>query len=229
MYGNMMLDLETLGKRAGCAVLSIGACMFDLEGDNVGPTFEVYISPVESLKAGMTIDPETLAWWLAPEQADAARVVLPKAAASAVTPAQALRALFAWMESQGAAPRAGLYAWSRGANFDLPIIGAMAAAVGIEVPWPFYNERCQRTMMAWYDWQVAKMPKVAPATLKHSAAADADYQARALVAAHQAYYGKVSQYAVVDKPLDVLKDPSQMAQDVLKDPPPEPVRATHGG
>lgn len=217
MYGNMMLDLETLGKRAGCAVLSIGACMFDLGGDRVGTAFEVYISPVESLKAGLTIDPETLAWWLAPEQAEAARVVLPKAAASTVTPAQALRALFAWMESQEAAPRTALYPWSRGANFDLPIIGAMAAAVGMEVPWPFYNERCQRTMMAWYDW-AAKVPKVAPATLKHSAAADADYQARALVAAHQAYYSKVSQYAV-----------AEVTQDVTRDPPPEPVRVTKAG
>lgn len=207
---DLMIDLETLGKRAGCVVLSIGACLFDLEGDCVGPTFETYISISDSLKAGLTIDPETLGWWLAPEQAEAARVVLPKAAASTISPAQAFNSgLVGWLMQQGVNNFPALNVWSNGANFDLPILGAMAAAVGAQAPWKFWNERCHRTMLNWFR-QTSGLPTVKPAALKHSAALDADYQARALVAAWQRHNDKLSQYAWKDLPSPEPANPVAM-------------------
>jgi DNA polymerase III epsilon subunit-like protein len=37
--GHVMLDLETMGKRAGCAIVSIGAVEFDINTGEIGRTF----------------------------------------------------------------------------------------------------------------------------------------------------------------------------------------------
>jgi hypothetical protein len=39
VYTDLMIDLETLGLTANSVVLSIGAVFFDLEGEDLGPTF----------------------------------------------------------------------------------------------------------------------------------------------------------------------------------------------
>jgi hypothetical protein len=72
MTDRIMLDLETLGREPGAAVLSISAVRFD--ADHVGETFARSIDLQSCEAAGLTIDAETLEWWLG--QDAAAREVL---------------------------------------------------------------------------------------------------------------------------------------------------------
>src|SRR3982751_4177087 len=56
---NVMIDLETLGRRAGCVVLSIGAVGFD--GKTLGAEFYTVLNVRNQLDHGLHQDDDTLA------------------------------------------------------------------------------------------------------------------------------------------------------------------------
>jgi len=60
---DVMVDLETLGRRAGCAILSIGAVAFDAETGKMGPEFYMVVKMASCEKHGLHTDPDTVAWW----------------------------------------------------------------------------------------------------------------------------------------------------------------------
>ena len=60
---DVMVDLETLGRRAGCSILSIGAVAFDAETGTMGPEFYMVVKMASCEKHGLHTDPETVAWW----------------------------------------------------------------------------------------------------------------------------------------------------------------------
>ena len=66
---HVMLDLETWGTRPGSALRSIGAVTFGLNATSVGARFYRNIDKESCLLAGLTVDTETVSWWLkqAPE------------------------------------------------------------------------------------------------------------------------------------------------------------------
>ena len=57
------IDLETLGRNAGCVILSIGAVAFERDGEDVEASFyrELQIDP--QLKEGFKVEADTLRWW----------------------------------------------------------------------------------------------------------------------------------------------------------------------
>lgn len=76
MIDRVMVDIETLGRDPGCAVIAIGAARFDTQ--QVGETFEASIDVTSCQEFGLEIDAETLEWWLsqgpqAREQLDGGR------------------------------------------------------------------------------------------------------------------------------------------------------------
>src|ERR1700731_4700055 len=72
----VMIDLETLGTRPGCSVLSIGAAEFSPDG--VKASFYVVVRRSSCLDAGLVEDPDTVVWW--GRQSPEARTVLTEAA-----------------------------------------------------------------------------------------------------------------------------------------------------
>ena len=58
---NIMLDMETLGTRPGCAILSIAAVPFSSQYD-LEP-FYLKISATSCTDAGLHVDDATVAWW----------------------------------------------------------------------------------------------------------------------------------------------------------------------
>ena len=58
----MMFDVETLGRRAGCVILSIGAVRFDIDSKTISDEFYVTIDAADSKSYGLHTDPETLEW-----------------------------------------------------------------------------------------------------------------------------------------------------------------------
>ena len=58
---NVMIDLETLGRRAGCAILSIGAVAFDLK-QGLGEEMYVVVNRQSCNAAELHEDLSTLDW-----------------------------------------------------------------------------------------------------------------------------------------------------------------------
>lgn len=165
------VDLETLGRGAGCVVLSIGAVCVDETG--LGAEFYSEVSIRSCIEAGLQVEPATLEWWRGQGKTGTellARCESPKAPGLG----SVVDSFCSFVELEcgsGARP------WGNGASFDIPIIEAAIRATGRQVPWKFWDHRCHRTMRDhWLPW-VSDEPFVGT---KHHALQDARHQAKHL-------------------------------------------------
>lgn len=164
---NTMLDIETFGTSPGSVIRSIGAVAFELTGE-IGETFYVNVDKQSCLSAGLVVDPNTEKWW--GEQSPAAQkafLVDPKPLK------EALAAYTNWLVRQGP------IVWSQGANFDPPVLEAAYKAVGLPVPWRFYNVRDTRTVYDVFGFDTRDLMRT---RVHHNALDDTLHQV-ALVAA----------------------------------------------
>lgn len=167
-----MVDCETLGTRPGCVILSIGACVFDPNGEGTGAEFYQNIDPKSGEAAGLYIDPNTVEWWS--RQSEAARAAL---LVDQMPLKDALWSFASWFQTMG-----GERIWSHGANFDQPILEAAFVACGFAgAPWSFWLSRCSRTLL-----DIAQVDTRAGASNRkgthHKAIDDAKFQARCVQA-----------------------------------------------
>lgn len=137
MTRKIMVDLETLGTQPGSVILSIGAVEFDID-KGLGETFYAVISHASSRQAGLTEDANTLAWWA--KQSDAAREILRHVDdANAPTLRTALHEFGEFLKRDDEV-------WGNGSDFDNVLLASAYEAVGIPLPWKFWNNRCYRTL-----------------------------------------------------------------------------------
>lgn len=167
-----MIDTETLGATPGSIVRSIGACMFKpvsttdfMDERIIGPTFYANVSRESCEAAGLTADPNTVAWW--ERQSQEARDALE---VDKVDLREALWNLSAWWQREGAE-----FVWSNGANFDQPILEACYRAVGMQAPWSYWSSRCVRTLLDMGQVSHKAFQRIGT---HHDALADAIHQAR---------------------------------------------------
>ena len=144
VLNNVMVDLETLGRRAGCVIVSVGAVKFDpqtgfVDMDN---TFYKAITVESAMRYGLRVDPDTLRWWM--RQSDKARAVFDDP--NAVSIQSALVQFAEWVNEDGEYDNIKL--WGNGASFDNPILAAGFEAIDVIQPWQFWNDRCYRTKKA---------------------------------------------------------------------------------
>jgi hypothetical protein len=140
---DVMVDLETLGTRAGCVVVSIGAVKFSpttgfVDVDNA---FYEVVDVEYSMRAGLVAEAGTLKWWM--KQSDEARAVF--SSQDAVSLPAALVRFAEWVSDEG--DYGDVKMWGNGAGFDNPILSAAFAVGGIKQPWYHWNDRCYRTKM----------------------------------------------------------------------------------
>lgn len=165
---NVSLDIETLGRKPGCVILSIGAVVFDPDTGAEGRWFYSTIDAVDSQNEGFTLDASTVCWWLA--QGDAAR----KGVSDAKAPVRTVLENFAaWLPS-------GAVVWGNGSDFDNAIVSAAYDKLGMEIPWSFRGNRCLRTLRGMFP--NVSVPAVGT---HHNALDDAIYQARLCSAIHK--------------------------------------------
>lgn len=162
---HVMLDLETLGLRPGCVVLSIGAVFFDAN-KGLGAEFYEVISRPQSVALGLKEDTGTLNWW-ENRTAEARKVLLAAADPIAASPVQAL-SLFNDFLRRGK----NVKVWGNGADFDNPILSAVYDAAGVAQGWAPFNGRCYRTLK-----NMADGPKLKRVGTYHHALDDAKSQA----------------------------------------------------
>ncbi len=163
-YENIMIDLETLGTRPGCTILSIGACSFGSSG--IGEHFYELICPESCDQWGLKIEPRTALWWL--EQNEEARNSLLQSKKLTLDDTLLkLKAHFKWK---------GKRVWCNGASFDFPILEAGYNAIGHDTPWEFFNQMDYRTLKNIVPRDVYDKIKV-ESQIKHNALTDAVAQA----------------------------------------------------
>ncbi len=168
---NVMLDLETWGTRPGCAIRSIGACMFDPYGTGHGAVFYENISDASCEIAGLHVDPNTVKWWQG-QTVTAQKMLL----TNQIELSEAGEKFDAWWKKNR-----GIFVWSHGENFDEPIWSAAMYAVGRKVPWRFWDARCTRTI---YDITLFDAKSVKRKGTYHNALDDSIHQVKCV---QQAY------------------------------------------
>jgi hypothetical protein len=165
----VMLDIESLGVKPGSVILNIGAVEFDPWTGEFGKELYVVIDVADSQSYGMTIDAETIKWWMN-QSADARLSSF--GGGKTYSLRAALNLLFNFT--------IGKKIWCHGPSFDASLLEYAYRKVGLLIPWKFSDVRCTRTI---YD-----LAGVSPDRSKgthHNALDDAKAQAVAVVAGYQ--------------------------------------------
>lgn len=147
--------------------MAIGACSFDLT--DVQDTFYETISLESVVASGAVLDADTVCWWL--KQADTPRLEIANATGDLIT---TLTSFKEWMHNiEETHTIEGV--WGNGAAFDNAILAEVYHRVGIEPPWPFWLDRCYRTVKSLTDIPFERVGD------HHNAADDAVSQAKHLI------------------------------------------------
>lgn len=139
----IQIDLETWGKKPGCAIRSIGASVWDnLTGQRVegAPTFYVNVCKKSCFDKGLSFDADTVRWW--EQQGDAAKAALE---VDQVSLSLALTELRQWYWDITRKYGQYVATWGNGKEFDVSILEACYAAVHQPAPWPFWASADVRT------------------------------------------------------------------------------------
>lgn len=159
----IMLDIETTGKTPGCNILSIGATTFfcpqrtnfyrGIHWDNLNPDF--------------CNETDTMEWWREQKQEVAAAAFGGKN-----TYCQALQDFTNFIHERQRG-HSGLHIYANGAAFDFPILEYAYKAVGLNIPWNYFERQCYSTLKAHFQ----RVPKSWFEGSKHNALDDAINQA----------------------------------------------------
>lgn len=180
---HVMIDLETLGTRPGCVILSIGAVRFCPETKRIGQTFYRNISVEDSRLYHFQEDPKTVQWW-----SQQAPKVRDRLLDNPVSVRAALTELDEFLCNESGHRDRDLQVWCQGGSFDFPILSAAYDRLQMTQPWDFWNERDSRTFLQVAKQTTGFMPTKL-ATGAHDALADATHQAREVMRAWQLLCG----------------------------------------
>jgi len=161
-----MLDLETLGTRPGCVILTLGAVKFDpysLRDPGPGIYFRVDVD--EQTALGREVQEDTLNWWL--EQSDDIReeALGENDRVSLNTLYRDLNKFLVGVDS----------IWAQGPLFDFAILENLYRQCGWPTPWQYWQIRDSRTLFG-----VHGDPRVKGKAGLHNALEDCVSQATAV-------------------------------------------------
>lgn len=159
----IMVDIETLGVRPDSCILSIGAVRFS--ETEILDRFYVNVDAKTCKAVGLTIDPDTVAWWEKQPKAVRDSLLVDKQPLT-----EALRSFRMWIGSEKPP------IWANGPDFDLVILSTAFERIGQKPPWSFRQYRCYRTLTKMVD-----VPRPEVTGLNHNALDDAELQARHLL------------------------------------------------
>lgn len=140
----LMLDIETLGQKPGCAIMSIGASAFAATatggfGTRTEDRFYSVINSFDMQNCGFRTDPKTLLWWKK-------QSIWPSLSAeirdSPVNVHKACMSLAEFIKAQKPDK-----VWANSPSFDIEIMRAMFKRMNIELPIAYRQEMDFRTVM----------------------------------------------------------------------------------
>lgn len=173
-----MIDFETLATTPDAKVLTLGVAAFNSE--EVVASYHWNFNHQGPDQEGRRVTKSTLDWW------DMQKTENPKAwlAAWEPTTSNSLAAVMGFLLQ--ISPSKGMHAiWSRGTDFDIPILRDILEDVGLEAPFPFWAVADVRTFLVGKDLPTEKaVERMGEA---HDAESDAVYQAESVIAAAKHY------------------------------------------
>lgn len=169
---DIMIDIETLGTRPGSVTVSIGAVEFNAETGTIGRQFYTRVSPKDGFKQGLTIDVDTVLWWM--QQDENARQTTFFGEQDTLW--FALHRLGEWVKVNSTPD---LRVWGNGPSFDLVQLEEAYRSVNQDAPWSFRAHRDLRTLR---DITGVDIPQVGTT---HNALDDAMAQAMAVIKAYE--------------------------------------------
>ena len=164
MLNHVMIDLETMGRTPGSAIVSVGAVIFD---PRIGKKGAEFYAELDWEHQDRLIDPETQRWWS--RQSEEAK----KALSGLEELKECLGSLAKFL------PR-DAKVWGNGPTFDISMLEDGYRQYGIEVPWKFWNIRDCRTVLDMYESTRGGTSKSMRGKVQHNALDDAIAQAKAV-------------------------------------------------
>lgn len=190
---HVMVDVETLGTKPGCIILSIGAVAFNPHLNTIDAEFEVNFDPVDSQSRGLTIEASTVLWWLQQgfearkkvfSQYEVNTQTYPKSkglsAYSLPDGMLRFRQFFDYIAMIKSADPKSVMVWAKSPQFDLAILEHAMKVAKTPVPWSYRNARDVRTILSVAN--VADRP--ASMGVAHRALDDAKHQASLVTEAY---------------------------------------------
>lgn len=174
---DIMLDLETLGTKPGCVVLSIGALAFDPLADELpkpedgGRSFYQNLTIFDQLLLGLVVNEKTLDWWKLQDTKAKEALTTDK-----VTLQSGLFRLVTWLGNLPGKEKGKI--WAKSPDFDCAVLEEAARRIGVNLPWTFRDKADLRTLthVGYVSGKVAGNPP-APIGTKHNALDDCYTQA----------------------------------------------------
>lgn len=194
---HVMLDIETLDLKPTAAVLSIAATFFDPLTGALGDSFNEQINLKSCTDLGLTVDPETIMWWM--EQSKDAQNAF-KGNNKAASLPEVLLKFHQWMDVRRkaltAAGEDGVSVWGNGKDFDCVIVENAYRVTGLKHlrPWAFWETMDVRTivelgaMAGTHNFKKITIDNFHG--VKHNALDDVRNQIKYVVAYMQALVGK---------------------------------------
>jgi hypothetical protein len=161
---SVMIDIETMGTKADCTVLTIGAVQFDPNVPGHMPsTLYLHLDIEEQHALNRSVDADTMTWWATQDavvRADAFKLY------GRVKIVDALAALGAFVLNADTV-------WSQGPTFDMIILENLYTQMKMPVPWRYSRVRDSRTLFAVLGDQ-----RPVDRSSAHNALSDCIYQAQ---------------------------------------------------
>jgi hypothetical protein len=146
MTKHIGFDIETLDITPRAVVLSLACVSFSFEETKSYDEYKkeglyIKLNPIEQMKAGRSVGPDTVKWWKS-QGPIAAKILQPSA--QDVSVLDTLRLVKEYIFSHGYDYKES-YIWTRGLNFDIPIIEDLYRTNGQEQPYNTWKTRDIRT------------------------------------------------------------------------------------
>jgi len=172
---DIMVDLETMDNVPSAAIVAIGAVQCNLATGETGSTFYRVVDLKGQQELNMTLNPETIYWWL--ENPPGARAALCVEGKILLTDmCKNFRKWLLHIDPSGEKLRL----WGNGASFDNAIIRYAYRQCDYELPIKFWNDRDMRTIVGFYPRQMQETwrRKTLRQGEHHNALDDAKHQVR---------------------------------------------------
>ncbi len=143
MFTHLMVDLETMGKKPGAPIVSIGAVFFDPSSGKTGAEFYQVINLESSMSFGARPDASTILWWL--KQSPEARSAI--VVDDTVGLVEALEQFLDFIAENAANGSRTVQLWGNGSSFDCSLLEAAFELADTPFPIPHWNYRDVRTVV----------------------------------------------------------------------------------
>jgi len=143
MFTHLMVDLETMGKKPGAPIVSVGAVFFDPASGKTGAEYYQVISLESSMSFGARPDASTILWWLKQSPEARSAIVLD----DTVGLVEALEQFLDFIADNAANGSKNVQLWGNGSSFDCSLLESAFELADTPFPIPHWNYRDVRTVV----------------------------------------------------------------------------------